>query len=104
MNDHHESRANENQSTNDNLELFKQALNEVSFEVDESIQYTPSRRHKIRMNRMFRERVGGTFLPFREADTPFERVRSKIVVMFKINDILDKKNEKSNKKQRKTKV
>ena len=104
MNDHHESRANENQSTNDNLELFKQALNEASFEVDESIQYTPSRRHKIRMNRMFRERVGGTFLPFSEVDTPFERVRSKIVVMFKINDILDKKNEKSNKKQRKTKV
>ena len=104
MNDHHESRANENQSTNDNLELFKQALNEASFEVDESIQYTPSRRHKIRMNRMFRERVGGTFLPFPEVDTPFERVRSKIVVMFKINDVLDKKNEKSNKKQRKTKV
>ncbi|MBQ9086415.1 MAG: hypothetical protein IJY47_04430 [Clostridia bacterium] len=28
----------------------------------------PSKRHKIRMNRLFRECVGGSFLPFPEVD------------------------------------
>lgn len=88
----------------DNLELFKQALNEATFNIEEDIEdveYTPSRRHKIRMNRIFRERVGGKFLPFPEVDNAFERMRSKIVVIFKINDILDKKKEKSNIKRKK---
>ena len=88
----------------DNLELFKQALNEATFNIEEDIEdveYTPSRRHKIRMNRIFRERVGGKFLPFPEVDNAFERMRSKIVVIFKINDILDKKKEKSNIKGKK---
>ena len=87
----------------DNLELFKQALNDATFNIEkdiEDVEYTPSRRHKIRMNRIFRERVGGKFLPFPEVDNGIERIRSKIVVMFKINDILDKKKDKSNLKRK----
>lgn len=86
----------------DNLELFKQALNDAMFNKEqdiEDVEYTPSQRHKIRMNRIFRERVGGKFLPYPEADNIFERMRSKIVVIFRINDILDKK--KSNIKRKK---
>ena len=50
----------------------------------------PSKRHKIRMNRLFRERVGGSFLPFPEIDCFYERARSKIVVKLKINEFFDK--------------
>ena len=51
---------------------------------------TPSKRHKIRTNRLFRERVGGSFLPFPEVDCFYERARSKIIVKLKINEFLDK--------------
>ena len=47
---------------------------------------TPSKRHKIRINRLFRERIGGTFLPFPEADNFYERVRSKFIIKFKIHE------------------
>ena len=50
----------------------------------------PSKRHKIRMNRLFRERVGSSFLPFPEVDCFYERARSKIIVKLKINEFLDK--------------
>ena len=50
----------------------------------------PSKRLKIRMNRLFRERVGGLFLPFPEVDCFYERARSKIIVKLKINELLDK--------------
>lgn len=39
-----------------------------------------SHRHKIRMNRIFRERVGGSFLPYPEVDNIFEKTRSWLVV------------------------
>lgn len=59
---------------NENLELFKRALSEAidlkihQMEVEaKNIEMPPiSRRHKIRMNRLFREYVGGSFLPFPE--------------------------------------
>ena len=54
----------------------------------------PSKRHKIRMNRLFRERVGSSFLPFPEVDCFYERVRSKIVVKLKINEFFDKCKER----------
>ncbi len=41
-----------------------------------------SLRHKRRMNRLFREKVGGDYLPYPEIDTPFERIRSRIVILF----------------------
>ena len=54
----------------------------------------PSKRHKIQMNRLFRERVGDSFLPFPEVDCFYERVRSTIVVKLKINEFLDKCKER----------
>ena len=85
-----------------NLELFKQALLEA---MENKISHTeaeisdieippPSRRHKIRMNRLFRERVGGTFLPFPEEDNLYERLRSKVVVKLKINEVLDRREQR----------
>ena len=57
-----------------------------------------SKRYKIRMNRLFRERVGGSFLPFPEEDTIYERVRSYFIIKFKINEFTDRR-----KKRRRTK-
>lgn len=51
----------------------------------------PSHRHKIQMNRLFREQVGGTFLPFPEEDNFFEKIRSKIVVKLNIHKLFSKK-------------
>ena len=48
-----------------------------------------TKRHKIRMNRLFRERMGGSFLPFPEEDNIYERVRSHFIVKLKINEFLD---------------
>ena len=50
----------------------------------------PSKRHKKQMNRLFRERVGGSFLPFPEEDTLYERVRSNFIIKFKINEFFDR--------------
>ena len=44
-----------------------------------------SRYHKIEMNRLFRENVGGKFIPYPEVDNFYERLRSKIIVKFNIN-------------------
>ena len=65
-------------NSNESRELFKRALSEA---MDSKIQDSeekikdmempaPSRRHKIRMNRLFREQVGGSFIPFPEVDKP----------------------------------
>ena len=97
---------NKNDESNDSLQekrdLFDKAIMEAmqrkfdeevaEFEnLDTSDVPPPSRRHQIRMNRLFRERVGGSFLPFPEADNAFERFRSKIVIKFKINEFNDKR-------------
>ena len=59
---------------------------------EEEIELPPlSKRHKIRMNRLFRERVGGTFLPFPEVDNFYERTRSKLVIKLKINKISERR-------------
>ena len=46
----------------------------------------PSRRYKLKMNRLFRERVGGLFLPYPEVDNIYEKVRSKIVKKLKYSN------------------
>ena len=44
------------------------------FEINKNFEgFKPDRRHKIKMNRLFRERVGGTFLPYLEVDNIFEK-------------------------------
>ncbi len=89
----------------DERDLFGQAIMEAmkqkfdkevaEFEnLDTSDIPPPSRRHQIRMNRLFRERVGGTFLPYPDADNAFERVRSKIVIKLKLNELIDKRKER----------
>lgn len=61
------------------LSISQEEIDELTNSSDEP--YIPSKRHKIRMNRIFRENVGGKFLPFPEVDNIFERIRSKIVIM-----------------------
>lgn len=52
--------------------------------IDTTIEINPSYRYKIRMNRLFRERIGSkTFLPFPEVDNAIERFRSKVVIKFR---------------------
>jgi len=78
-------------TSNENRELFKRAISEafdskiLKFEEETKNMETspPSKRHKIRMNRLFRERVGGVFLPFPEVDNFYERVRSRLIVKLK---------------------
>ena len=72
---------------------FKRALEEALevdiFDFEEKNEMMPfSRRHKIRMNRFFRERVGTSSLPYPEADNLFERIRSRIVI--KLNRMSEK--------------
>ncbi len=52
--------------------------NEKNSDDAHEIPYT--HKHKIKMNRLFREKVGGSFLPFPEVDSPFERLRSRLVI------------------------
>jgi len=62
--------------SNESRELFKRALSEVMDSKIRKIEEetkdmeipSPSKRHKIRMNRLFREQVGGSFIPFPEED------------------------------------
>ena len=71
---------------------------ELDMELEEKIKDMkippPSKRHKIRMNRVFRERVGGSYLPFPEVDCFYERVRSKLVIKLKINEFLDRRKKR----------
>ena len=88
--------------SNEDRALFKRALSEVMAlklrktkeEIKDMEMPPPSRRYKIRMNRLFRERVGGSFLPFPEENTLYERVRSKLIVKLKINEFLDRREER----------
>ena len=62
--------------SDEKLELFRRALSDAMdskiCDIEEKIKDMeippPSKRHKIRMNRLFRECVGGSFLPFPEED------------------------------------
>ena len=85
--------------SHENRELFKRALfdamdseiHEIEEEIKDMEIPPPSKRHKIRMNRLFRERVGGSFLSFPEEDNLYEKVRSKLVIKLKINEIFDRR-------------
>ena len=84
---------------NTNSVLFKRALFDAADseickleEETENMEITPSsKQHKRRMNRLFRERVGGVFLPFPEVDNLYERVRSKLVIKLKMNEFFDRR-------------
>ena len=59
-----------------NTELFKRAISEGLYlklqKMDKELEAIelpePSERHKIRINRLFRECVGGGFIPYPEMD------------------------------------
>ena len=82
----------------DECDYYLLCLPELDLTSEEEIQDIeippPSKRHKIRMNRLFRERVGGTFLPFPEVDNVYERLRSKLVSILKINEFLDRRKKR----------
>ncbi|MBQ7376988.1 MAG: hypothetical protein IJW71_01530 [Clostridia bacterium] len=88
--------------SHENRELFKRALfdamdseiREIEEEIKDMEMPPPSKRHKIRMKRLFRERVGGSFLPFPEEDNLYERVRSKLVIKLKINQFFDRRKKR----------
>ena len=81
--------------SNESRELFKRAIfdamdleiRKIEEEIKDVEIPPPSKRHKIRMNRLFRECVGGSFLPFPEADNLYERLRSRLVRKLKLNEI-----------------
>ena len=72
-------------------EALQICVEEEIKEIDERIaqasaeEFEFSEKHKIRMNRMFRERVGiKDRIPYPEVDTKYERFRSSIVRRFLI--------------------
>jgi hypothetical protein len=77
----------ENASQKDRA-FWKQALSEAvkaearnMEEENEDMALPPlSKRHRIQMNRLFREQVGNTFLPYPEVDSLYERMRSKLII------------------------
>ena len=89
------------------FELLKPAIADAMDEkirnMDKEIEHMeispPSKRHKIRMNRLFRERAESSRIPFPEADNLYERVRSKLVTKFKINEIFDRRKERRSKRK-----
>ena len=97
-------------TTNENREYFLKALQEAieskMKEEEEAIKNSgfaseTTNRHKRRMNRILRERVGSSRIPHPEVDNLYERVRSKIVVKLHINDFLDRRKEHKKEKRRK---
>lgn len=60
------------------------------YEEIENMERPPAtRHHKKRTNRLFRERLNSTFLPFPEADNAYERARAKIIIKLRINKLID---------------
>ncbi len=59
---------------------FRKDIDEFKSMLKENVTF--SRRYKIRINRIFRERIGVSFLPYPEVDNLFERIRRKIVIAY----------------------
>lgn len=87
-----DSRENENPLEDipkEHRELIKYALKKMAIDEIRIIKKQtsdmelspPSKRHKIHMNRFFREHIGSSFLPYPEVDHAYERIRSKIIRM-----------------------
>ena len=70
----------------DQTEQISEKVEDEFFFEDDGEPLHITRRHKIRMNRIFRENVGGNFLPFPEVDNTYERVRSRIVLKLHLED------------------
>ena len=74
-------------------EMVEKSLLKLAQEIEECGEVEllpPGKHHKKRMNRLFRERLDSTFLPFPEADNAYERVRAKIIIKLRINKLIDR--------------
>ncbi|MBE6872257.1 MAG: hypothetical protein E7491_09975 [Ruminococcaceae bacterium] len=69
--------------------LYEAVNEDVRKHVDE-IAYAEkvqhSKQHKIKMNRLFRERIRSSFIPFPEVDNLYEKARGKLITKFKIKE------------------
>ena len=82
-------------------ELLKSAFREAAEQdikeleaAGETLQIRLSDRHKRKMNRLFRERVGSKQIPHPEVDTAFERIRSTAIrAALRIRNSIRKKNQ-----------
>lgn len=89
--------------SNETRLVFKHALFEMAEmtiqTVDKETENVPmpSKRYKIQMNRLFRERIGSSHLPFPTVDNRYERVRSRLRIRLKINDFFDRRKERRQK-------
>ena len=88
--------------TKEKMSNYNQTNNQDIKNVCDKETPPPSKRHKIRMNRLFRERVGGSFLPFPEVDNLYERLRSKLVIKLKINEFFDHQKKRRHRRKQKT--
>lgn len=64
----------------DACEAYVKEEAEKFLAIDTTDVHEPSKRFKLKMNRLFRERVGGNYIPHPEVDNWFERARSWAVV------------------------
>jgi len=69
-----------NELIHDACEVYVKEEAEKFLAIDTTDVHEPSKRFKLKMNRLFRERVGGKFIPHPEVDNWFERARSWVVV------------------------
>lgn len=72
-----------NDTSAEELEFIKLILSkdfDILNDIENVEMSPPSRYHKIQMNRLFREHVGGSFLPYPEADNLYEQMRSGLVI------------------------
>ena len=73
----------------DACESYMKEEAEKFMAIDTTETHEPSKRFKVKMNRLFREQVGGNYIPHPEVDNWFEKTRSSAVVRW--NALRDKK-------------
>lgn len=56
--------------------MQEQELEEVKGDVEQQSPFEPSDRFKRKMNRLFREKIGGDYAVYPEVDNEWERLRS----------------------------
>ncbi len=57
-------------------------FDDIAIPDDDEIDWIPSKRYKRRMNRLFRKALSNGFIPYREVDNAYERVRSYLIARF----------------------
>ena len=72
------------------IQAENEEVGEELAQCDEPIEC--SRKHKLKMNRIFRELVRSKFLPFPEVDSIYERVRSWLIVKLHLSKFIYRNN------------